>query len=153
MSHRQATSVGIKLITDFEGFSPVRYLCPAGVWTIGYGHAIRKGEIWDSPTATITEEEARLLMDKDNDEAEKAVIRLIYVPLEDWMFDALVSFTFNLGGGALQRSTLRSKLNRGEYADAANEFPKWCWAGGQKMAGLYRRRIAERNLFLTGVYI
>lgn len=121
--------------------------------TIGWGHAIRRGEKWDSPIATITTEEADTLFDKDNDEAEMAVSRLIRVPLEDYQFDALVDFTFNLGAGSLQRSTLRSMLNRGEYLEAANQFPLWCWGGGRKLPGLYRRRVIERNLFLTGVYI
>lgn len=151
MAHRQITEVGMGLIKSSEGFSPIRYICPAGWWTIGFGHAIRKGEKWDSPTAIITAEEALELLDKDNDEAEKAVLRLITVPLEDDQFDALVDFTFNLGSGALQRSTLRSKLNRYEYYDAANELLKWIWGGGRILPGLVKRRKLERNLFLFGV--
>ncbi len=153
MNHRQITQVGSNLIRSFESFSAVRYLCSARVWTIGFGHAIRKGEQWDSPTAIITEQEALELFDKDNDDAEKAVLRLVRVPLTDGMFDSLVSFTFNLGSGALQRSTLRSMLNREEYTDAANQFPLWCWAGGYRNRGLLRRRIAERHLFQTGVLL
>lgn len=149
MNHRQITSAGSDLIKLFEGFRETRYLCSAGVWTIGFGHAIRKGEKWDSPTAIITEQEAVALFDKDNDDAERAVSRLIRVALTDGQFDALVSFTFNLGSGALQRSTLRSMLNREEYLAASNEFPKWCWAGGRKIKGLYLRRLRERELFLS----
>ncbi|MBE3137639.1 MAG: lysozyme [Thermoplasmata archaeon] len=149
MIHRQITSAGSSLIKSFEGFSATRYLCSARVWTIGYGHAIRKGEKWDSSTAIITESEALGLFDKDNDDAEKAVFRLIRIVLTDGMFDALVSFTFNLGSGALQRSTLRSMLNREEYMGAANQFPFWCWAGGYRNKGLYRRRLRERELFLS----
>jgi lysozyme len=144
---------GMNLLQAFEGFVPHRYICAAGFWTIGIGHLIKKGEKWDNPTITITEPEALELLDKDNDEAEMAVLRLIQVPLEDYQFDALVDFTFNLGAGSLQRSTLRSMLNRGEYIEAADQFPLWCWGGGRKWPGLYRRRIRERNLFLTGVYI
>ena len=151
MPHRESTQQGSKLIRFFEGFSPVRYLCPANVWTIGYGHAIRKGEKWDSPTITITEPEALELLDKDNDEAEKAVSRLIRVSLEDCQFDALVSFVYNLGGGALQRSRLRSCLNREEYYEGSLEFDKWCWGGGRKLPGLIKRRRVERILFITGV--
>ncbi len=147
--HRQSTQQGIDLIKSFEGYSPIRYLCPAYTWTIGIGHAIRKGEKWDNPTATITEEEALVLLDKDNDEAERAVSRLIHVPLTNSQFDSLVDFTFNVGSGALQRSTLRSCLNRGEYADAVDQLLKWIWGGGRKLPGLVRRRIAERNLFLS----
>lgn len=153
MLHRQSTQLGGNLIKYFEGFSPIRYLCPAGIWTIGIGHAIKKGEKWDNPTITITEQEAIDLLDKDNDDAEKAVLRLIHVPLTDGMFDALVSFSFNLGGGALQRSALRSKLNREEYEEASWEFDRWVWGGGRKLPGLIRRRKAERILFQTGVLI
>ena len=149
-NHRQSTPRGSNLIKHFEGFSPVRYLCPAKIWTIGIGHAVRKGEKWDSPTITITEAEALELLDKDNDEAERAVIRLIRVPLEDYQFDSLVSFCFNLGGGALQRSVLRSCLNRGEYYEASLQFDKWIWGGGRILPGLVKRRRAERILFITG---
>lgn len=151
MAYRQSSQQALLLARNFEGFSPTRYICPAGVWTIGIGHAIRRGEKWDSPTATITEEEALILLDKDNDEAELAVLRLIKVPLEDYQFDALVDFTFNLGAGALQRSTMRSMLNRYEYGDASWELDKWIWGGGRKLPGLIRRRRVERILFQMGI--
>ena len=80
--------------------------------------------------------------------AERAVLRLISVPLTQGQFDALVSFTFNLGAGALQRSTLRRKVNREEHADVPAEFSKWVWAGGRKMNGLIKRRKAEAELYL-----
>ncbi len=153
MTHRQSTTQGFNLIKYFEGFKPIRYLCPAGIWTIGIGHAIRKGEKWDSPTSVITEPEALALLDSDNDDAEWAVLRLIRIPLTDGMFDALVSFTFNLGSGALQRSTLRSMLNREEYLEASLEFDKWVWGGGRKLPGLIKRRHSERILFQTGVLV
>lgn len=71
------------------------------------------------------------------------MLRLIAVPLTDGQFDGLVSFTFNLGAGALQRSTMRRKLNRGEQDGIPAELMKWVWAGGQKLTGLVRRRKAE----------
>lgn len=148
MKHRYATERCIELIKRFEGFSPKPYLCPAGYWTIGYGHVITAQDK-DNYRDPITEAEAEALLKKDVFKAEKAVLRLIKVPLTDGQFDALVDFVFNLGGGALQRSTLRAKLNRGEYLDAADEFLKWVWAGGRKLKGLVRRRIAERELFLS----
>lgn len=153
MAHRQITEIGIRLIKRSEGFSSIRYLCPAKIWTLGFGHAIRKGEKWDSPTITITEEEATELLKQDVEFAERAVLRLIVVPLEDCQFDALVDFTYNLGSGSLQRSTLRSMLNRYEYYDAAMEFDKWIWGGGRRLPGLIKRRNAEKMLFLTGVLI
>jgi lysozyme len=84
---------------------------------------------------------------EDVQTAERAVLRLITVPLTDGQFDALVSFTFNLGAGALQRSTLRRKINRGDHANVPAEFRKWVWAGGRKLEGLVRRREAEAALY------
>lgn len=75
--------------------------------------------------------------------AERAVLRLISAPLTDGQFDALVSFTFNLGAGALQRSTLRRKVKRGEHENVPVELMKWVWAGGRKLPGLVRTRQAE----------
>jgi lysozyme len=77
-----------------------------------------------------------------------AVLRHIRVPLEDGQFNALCSFVFNLGSGALQSSTLRRKINRGDYIGAANEFPRWVYAGGRKLKGLVRRREHERLMFI-----
>jgi len=77
------------------------------------------------------------------------VDRLIESPLTWDEFSALVSFTYNVGAGALQRSTLRQKLNRGDYLGAGNELPKWRIGGGRVLLGLVRRRAEERSLFLT----
>lgn len=95
----------------------------------------------------ITEAQAKDLLRKDVQEAEHAVFRLITAPLTDNQFDALVSFTYNLGSGALQRSTLRWKVNREEHAAAPAEFMKWVWAGGRKLEGLIRRREDEANVY------
>ena len=76
-------------------------------------------------------------------------MRLINVPLTDGQFDALASFTYNLGGGALQRSTLRRKINREEHADVPEQFMRWVWAGGRKLKGLVRRREAESDLYIS----
>ncbi len=91
--------------------------------------------------------EALLL--RDLEISEGWVSGLIKTPLSENAFSALVSFTFNVGGGALQRSTLRMKLNRGEVQGAADEFPKWKFANKRILAGLVRRRAAERALFLA----
>jgi GH24 family phage-related lysozyme (muramidase) len=80
---------------------------------------------------------------------ESAVPRLIKAPLTQNQFDALASFTFNLGSGRLQSSTLRAKTNRLDYEGAADEFPKWRKAGGRVLAGLVRRRAEERRLWMT----
>jgi len=145
---RHITQDGLDLICRFEGFSPIIYLCPAGYPTIGYGHLItesNKERFLDG----IDELEALDLLKTDVQKAEQVVLRLINVPLTDGQFDALVSFTFNLGGGALQRSTLRRKVNRGEHSAVPAEFMKWVWAGGRKQKGLVKRRNSEMNFYLS----
>ena len=143
---RHISRQGLDLICRFEGFSPIIYMCPAGYPTIGYGHLIteaNKERFLDG----VGEDEALELLRKDVTVAERAVLRLITVPLTQGQFDALVSFTFNLGSGALQRSTLRRKVNREEHDDVPAEFMKWVWAGGRKLKGLVKRRKAEASLY------
>tara|TARA_B100001540_G_C15788217_1_gene634230 strand:- start:1567 stop:1899 length:333 start_codon:yes stop_codon:yes gene_type:complete len=94
---RHITQDGIDLIKRFEGFSPTVYICPAGYPTIGYGNLVRSGESFNE----ISETEAEELLRKDVESAERAVLRLVNLPLTDGQFDALVSFTFNLGSGGL----------------------------------------------------
>lgn len=138
----------IALIAEFEGFSARPYLCPANYWTYGYGSLHdERGRRVTQTTLPISEEIARHLLERDVEIAERAVRRLIAGPLTQGQFDALVSFTYNLGAGALQRSTLRRRLNRGDKAGAASEFGKWIYAGGRPLKGLARRRAAEAALF------
>lgn len=137
----------VNFIKSFEGFSATPYQDLIGVWTIGHGHI--DGVTKDSPA--ITERYACDLLASDLAKYENAVTRLITYTLTQPQFDSIVSFAFNLGTGALQRSTLRQKLNRGDVLGAADEFPKWCMAGGKKSKGLLRRRLAEREMFLCGV--
>lgn len=141
---RHITQNGIDLIKRFEGFSRTVYFCPAGYPTIGYGHVVREIENF---SCGITEEEAEDILREDLIIAERSVLRLVNVPLTDGQFDALVSFTYNLGGGAFQRSTLRRKINREEHADVPEQFMRWVWAGGRKLNGLIRRRKAEAALY------
>jgi len=143
---RQISRQGLDLICRFEGFSPIIYMCPAGYPTIGYGHLIteaNKKRFLDG----INEDEALDLLRQDVAVAERAVLRLINVPLTQGQFDALASFTTNLGAGALQRSTLRRKVNREENADVPAELMKWVWAGGKKLKGLVRRRADKASLY------
>ena len=139
------SEAGLNLIKRYEGFSPIKYICIAGYPTIGYGHVIKKGENYDNG---ITNEAAIELLKKDVRAAESAVRRLIPSLRVQCQFDALVSFTFNLGSGALQRSTLRQRLLRGDDLGAAEEFKKWIFASGKKSKGLLRRRLEERLVFL-----
>ena len=139
---RSITDAGLNLIKRFEGFSPTIYLCPAGYPTIGFGHVMLAHEK-DQFAAGITPTQATELLRKDVRIAERAVLRLFSVPLTDGQFDALVSFSFNLGAGALQRSTLRRKVNRGEHESVPAELMKWVWAAGMRLAGLVRRRKME----------
>ena len=143
------TDEGLNLIKLYEGYSSSPYLCPAQHWTIGYG------AIWGMDDKRVTEDhpdinedQADYLLRRDVKKSEMAVLRHIRVPLEDGQFNALCSFVFNLGSGALQSSTLRRKINRGDYIGAANEFPRWVYAGGRRLKGLVRRREHERSMFM-----
>lgn len=140
---RHITQEGLDLIKHFEGFSSTVYKCPAGLPTIGYGHLIKKGEVFSS----VTEDEAEELLRHDVQVAEKAVLRLIKVPLNDGQFDALVSFTFNLGSGSLQSSTLRRVVNRNDHSEVPTQLRRWVWSGVKKLKGLQLRRSAESTLY------
>ncbi|WPY01364.1 Lysozyme [Candidatus Trichorickettsia mobilis] len=144
--HRFTSSAGIALIKQFEGFSKVPYICAGGYYTIGYGHKLAPNEQYDS----LSEETAEQILVSDLFSAERAVVRYIDVELLDYQFDALVSFTFNCGSGALQRSTLRQKINYQLYDEAGAEFLKWIYVGSRRITGLVYRRIAEKRLF-TGI--
>jgi lysozyme len=141
------TSVeGLALIKKFEGFSAKPYLCPAGRWTIGYGHVMTANE--RATYASIGEDWAERWLEADVVAAEHAVQQLISVPLEQNQFDALVSFTFNLGTGALQRSVLRRAINRAEKSAIPTQWMRWVRGGGKKLPGLVTRRAAELALYL-----
>ena len=148
----QISKDGLDVICRYEGFSPIIYMCPAGYPTIGYGHLVteaNKEQFLDG----IDEDEGLELLRADVATAERAVRRWIKVPLTQGQFDALVSFTFNLGGGALQRSTLRRKVNRQDHAEVPAEFMKWVWAGGKKLRGLVKRRQAEAKLYAQAILL
>ena len=135
---------GIALIKRFEGFSPCVYQCPAGYFTIGYGHVVRTSEHF---SAGMDEIAAENILRADLRIAEIAVVRLIGVTLAQHQFDALVSFTYNLGAGRLQMSRLRARINRGER-DVAAEFTRWVFVRGRKLSGLVARRAAEAALYM-----
>ena len=145
----QTSDKGIALIKQFEGCKLTAYQDSVGVWTIGYG--------WTQPVdgkpiragMTIKQETAERLLKTGLVSYESDVSRLVKVDLTQGQFDALVSFTYNLGARSLSTSTLLRKLNSGDYAGAADEFLRWNKAGGKVLNGLARRREAERALFLS----
>lgn len=144
LSKMQTSESGIKLIKNLEGLRLAAYQCSAHVWTIGYGHTAGV-----KPGDTITVGQAEQFLREDLGLSEVAVSRLVSVPLSQHQFDALVSFTFNLGEGNLKNSRLLKKLNAGDYSGAAEEFPRWNRADGRGGEGLTRRRLAERDMFLA----
>lgn len=137
------SSKGLDLIKEFEGFRAVPYKDAVGLPTIGYGHLIKKGEVFGA----ISSVEATAILSRDVEDAENSVNKMVNVPINQHQFDALVSFTYNLGGHSLLSSTLLKKLNLKDFEGAAEEFLKWDHAGGKQLPGLTRRRKAEKELF------
>lgn len=130
------------LIHEFEGLRLQAYRDSAGIPTIGVGHTrgVRMGD-------RCTVQQADVWLTEDLQDAEAAVSRLVLKPLTQSQFDALVSFTFNLGAGRLAESTLLVMLNRGNFAGAAAQFQRWDKSNGVTLPGLVRRRKAEAELF------
>lgn len=144
---------GVRLIKRFEGYHRklpdggcIAYRCPAGIWTIGYGttSGVKPGLIW-------TEAQAEAALRDDVVRFESAVLRLVRVPLNQNQFDALVSFTYNVGEGALAKSSVLRCVNAGDMAGAARAFALWNKAGGKVLPGLVERRAREAALFTRPV--
>ncbi|MEK6746514.1 MAG: lysozyme [Pseudomonadota bacterium] len=143
----QTSENGLELIKQFEGFSGVPYYCPAWKLTIGYGHVILSGE--NFPKAGILKIEATNLLKQDVSMAEKAINRLVKIPLLQNQFDALVSFAYNIGAQRFENSTLLRFLNDNRMELVAKEFSRWVFAGGIMQKGLVKRRKAEKKLFIS----
>lgn len=143
---KRLTPNGYALIKRFEGFSAYVYNDAAGYPTIGYGHKIKPGEVFDEP---MSERAAFSLLVNDISRFEKCVNESVKVPISQNMFNSLVSFAYNVGCGAFRRSTLLLKLNKGDYIGAYNEFDRWVKAGNKKLRGLVVRREAEKELFFS----
>ena len=135
---------GLALIKKFEGLRLAAYLDSVGIPTIGYGRTkgVKMGD-------TCTADEAEAFLRDDLAKAEKCVNGAVTAALTQHEFDALVSFVYNLGCGNFRKSTLLRLLNEERHDEAALEFRKWDRAGGQVLAGLTRRRMAEERLFET----
>jgi len=165
------SKAGADLMHQFEGYRTRPYLCPAHIWTIGYGHVLYQDQI-RLPMARVpdkdipmirkemplkpednrvwSKQEIEELFAQDVASFERGVLRLIPgVVGRQGSFDALVSISYNFGLGNLQRSTIRMKANRGEWEAAAEAFMQWTKGGGKELPGLVRRRKAERALFLS----
>lgn len=152
----------VEMIKHHEGVRSKPYRCPAGLWTIGYGHVLypeqAKLKLEERKAYPLRPEHDKIWSDggidailrSDLTRFESGVLRLCFGAINSQAhFDALVSFSFNVGLGSLQSSTLRMKYNRGEYEAAADEFVKWNKSGGRILPGLTRRRLEEQALFLS----
>ena len=140
---------GIEIIKRFEGLRLDAYKCPAGVWTIGYGHTTAAGAPAVSPGMKITEQEASDILVRDLAKFEAAVSKVLTRPANENQFGAMVSLCYNIGSGAFAGSTVVRKFNAGDVQGAADAYRMWNKGGGQVLPGLIRRREAERTLFLT----
>ena len=141
---RKTNQAGVDLIKQFEGFVNHAYKCPAGVWTIGYGHT--KG-VYDGQH--VDESAAQDLLRQDLADAEGAVCRLVTVDLNDNQFAALVSFVFNVGTGNFAKSSVLTSVNAEDHDEVPYNLAKWNKAGGKVLSGLTRRREAEGKLWST----
>lgn len=138
------TPQGLALIKRYEGFSALPYRCPAGYITVGYGHVVLPHEVFDMP---LSEAQADKLLVDDVMLAERAVRRFIERALHAHEYDALVSFTFNLGAAALQRSRLRRAVVHGSLDEVETQWMRWVYAKGRRLSGLVARRRAEFMLY------
>lgn len=148
---KEISKNGVALIKNFEGFSATKYDDGVGVMTIGYGHAIKKTEVFNKP---ISMQEAEAILVKDLAAVDAAISKWVTVPLNQNQYDAISSFVFNLGAGNFAGSTLLKKLNAKDYEGASKEFIRWNKGRVKgvlvEMPGLTRRRLAEQKLFTTG---
>jgi len=138
----ETSAEGKALIKKFEGCELESYLCPAGVWTVGYGTTKNVVE-----GMTITQDMAEEMLDKDLLEFEEYVDKLVEVPLDQSQYDALVAWTYNLGPTNLKSSTMLKVLNDSKYDEVPAQMRRWNKSNGQVLTGLVRRREAESLLF------
>lgn len=144
----KTSNSGINLIKSFEGERLNAYDDGVGVWTIGFGTIKYPNGVRVKKGDACTKEQAEAYLKNDLVKFESAINRLVEVSLNQNQFDALASFTYNLGETNLSNSTLLKKLNAYDYKGAADQFERWNKAGGKVMTGLTRRRKAEKELFL-----
>ena len=164
------SKAGADLMHRYEGFRSKPYLCPAHIWTIGYGHVLYQDQIRlpmvrkegapglirkeyplkPEDNRVWTKEEINRLFEEDVASFERGVLRLVPSSAgSQGRFDALVSISFNFGLGNLQRSSIRMRANRGDHEGAAEAFMMWTKAGGRELPGLVKRRLDEKKLYLS----
>jgi lysozyme len=136
---------GIQLTENFEGVRLGSYQDSGGIWTIGYGHTNGVG-----PGMACTQAQAEQWLAQDYAWAEGEVNRMVEVQPTQGEFDGLTDFTFNCGRGNFDHSTLLKLVNEDDMADAAEQFERWDKVDGKVVAGLLRRRLAEKDEFLHG---
>lgn len=137
------SAAGLIAIAVHEDYRAQPYQDSAQVWTDGFGntHGVQ-------PQHPVTVTQALVQLQKNASVAGQAIDRCVTVPLTQHQYDALLSFTFNVGGNAFCQSTLVRRLNAGDYQGACDELPRWVYANGKKLPGLVKRRAAERDMCL-----
>lgn len=142
----QVSEDGLRLITDFEGCQLQPYQCSAGVWTSGIGHTAGV-----KPAAIITEQQAAKNLLEDIQQTERGIKKCMPVAMPQPVFDAVVSFSFNVGTTAACKSTLAYFINKRQWREACEQLPRWVFVNGERNSGLEHRRNAEQTLCLKGV--
>jgi lysozyme len=138
------SDAGLALVKHFEGYSPIVYEDAAGYPTIGFGHLIKPGEKTQEP---LLGDAAERLLQKDIAPKAAAVNQYVRVPLFQGQYDSLISWTYNLGEGALKSSTMLKKINAGRHDEVPGQMKRWNRAGGKVLKGLERRHEAEAALY------
>ena len=142
----KTSAAGLALIADFEGCRLSAYQCSAGVWTNGIGHTAGV-----KPRTQISERQAAVNLVEDVMRVEKGIARCMPVDMPQPVYDAVVSFAFNVGATAACKSTLAFFINQGEWRKACEQLPRWVFVNGVRVTGLERRRANELAYCLRGV--
>lgn len=142
----KTSAAGLALIADFEGCRLSAYQCSAGVWTNGIGHTAGV-----RPQTQISERQAAVNLVEDVMRVEKGIARCMPVAMPQPVYDAVVSFAFNVGVTAACKSTLAFFINKGQWRDACEQLPRWVFVNGESNTGLERRRVNELAYCLRGV--
>jgi lysozyme len=144
------TEEGLALIKRFEGFRSDAYRCPAGIWTVGYGHTSMAGAPEVTPGLKVSRAEAGEILRRDVAKFAEGVAARVEADLTPSQFSALASFAYNVGLGNFAKSSVLKAVNAGDFDAVARRLQMWVKAGGRTLPGLVRRRAAEAELFASG---